>query len=265
MIPREPLERLCQEDRLNHSPSDTVHDLLKAVPPHLFTHLNSHIFQHADQQGRHNILQALSHAAAPLELYTLVGSVQDEHVLKIFEHLAWISHERKKAEPFDLQRAQEALDSLCGSPISRGDCSTTPDPAEMRVAKWVSDQNTLRSEHDNPEHDNPPEHHNNRKRRHSETASENSNLSNLGVALPEKELQERVATRQQPKRACKSLNATQSAIGRRQREPRTRQVALPQTAQRSPRGISKPRARVGNLRSCRTRSGKEPKALKDHV
>ena len=260
MIPREPLERLCQEDRLNHSPSDTVHDLLKAVPPHLFTHLSSHIFQHADQQGRHNILQALSHAAAPLELYTLVGSVRDEHVLKIFEHLAWISHERKKAEPFDLQRAQEALDSLCGSPISRADCSTTPDPAAMRVAKWVSDQNTLRSEHDNP-----LEHHNHRKRRHSGTASDECDLSNVGDAFPDKELQERVATRQQPKRACKSMNATQSAIRRRQREPRTRQVALPQTAQHSPRGMSKPGARIGNLRSCRTRSGKEPTALKDHI
>ncbi|KAI4235443.1 MAG: hypothetical protein LQ349_003179 [Xanthoria aureola] len=260
MIPREPLERLCQEDRLNQSRSDTVYDLLKAVPPHLFTHLSSHIFQHADQQSRDTILQALSHAAAHLELYTLVGSVQDEHVLKIFEHLAWISHEREKAEPYDLRRAQDALFSRYDSPISRGDCSTTPDPAEMRVAKWVSDQNTLRSEHDNPS-----EHHNNRKRRHSETASDESNLFNVGVALPEKELQERVATRQQPKRACKNMNATQSAIRRRQREPRTRQVALPQSAQRSPRAMSKPRARSGILRSCRTRSGKEPTALKDNM
>ncbi|KAI4220090.1 MAG: hypothetical protein L6R36_007872 [Xanthoria steineri] len=260
MIPRKSLERLCQEDRLHQSRSVTVYDLLKAVPVHLFTHLSSHIFQHADQQGRNNILQALSHAAVHLELYTLVGSVQDEHVLKIFEHLAWISHEREKAEPFDLERAQEALYSFCGSPISRGDCSTTPDPAERRVANWVSDQNTLRSERDNPS-----EHHNNRKRRHSETASDKSNLSNIGVAHAEKELQERVATRQQPKRACKSMNATQSAIRRRQQEPRTRRVALPQTAQRSPRGMSKPRARSRNLRSCRTRSGKEPKALKDNM
>lgn len=260
MIPREPLERLCQEERLNQSRSDTVHGLLKAVPAHLFTHLSSHIFQHADQQGRHNILQALSHAAAHLELYTLVGSVQDEHVLKIFEHLAWISHERQKAEPLDLRRAQEALFSLCSSPPSRGDCSTTPDPAEMRVAKWVSEQNTLRSEHDNAS-----EHHNNRKRRHSETASDESNLSNVGVILPEKELQERVATRQQPMRACKSMNATQSAIRCGQRASLTRQVVLPQTTQRSPRGMSKPRVRSGNIRSCGTRSGREPKDPKDNV
>ncbi|KAI4092952.1 MAG: hypothetical protein LQ339_007773 [Xanthoria mediterranea] len=259
MIPRKPLERLCQEDRINQSRSDTVHDLLKAVPAHLFTHLSTQIFQHADQKGRDTILRALSHAATHLELHTLCCSVQDEHVLEIFEHLVHIDHEREKAEPFDLQRAQDALFSRYDSPISRGDCSTTPNPAEMRVAKWVSDQNTLRSEHDNPS-----EHRNNRKRRHSETASAEPNLSNVGVAFAEKELQERVATRQQPKRACKSINATQSAIRRRQREPRTRQMAL-QTAQLSPRGMSKPRAGSGNLRSCRTCSGKEPKVLKDNM
>ncbi|KAI4136877.1 MAG: hypothetical protein L6R39_007581, partial [Caloplaca ligustica] len=239
MIPRRALERLCKEDRINQSRPDTVRDVLKAVPAHLFADLSTRIFQNADQQGRDTILRALSHGAAHLELDELFCSVQDEHVTEIFERLAFIKYEREKAEPFDLRRAQEALFSPRSSPITYGEgYSPTPDPTEMRIAKWISDQNTLLSEREKPS-----EHDNNRKRRHSETASEECDSSNVGDAIPESSLQERVGIRGQPERACKSIKATQSAIRCGERELRTRQVALPQTSQRSPRGVSKPRAR----------------------
>ncbi|KAL8987939.1 MAG: hypothetical protein Q9177_002916 [Variospora cf. flavescens] len=261
MIPRRALERLCKEDLINRSRSDTVHDVLKAVPAHLFVHLSNRIIQYADQRGHDTILRALSHSAAHIELDKLFCSVQDEHVTEIFELLAWVQHEREKAEPFDIRRAQEALFSPRSSPISYGEgYSPTPDPAEMRIAKWVSDQKTLLSEHNKS-----LGHVNNRKRHHSEIASDEHDSSHVDDALPEIEPQERVGVRRQPNRSCKSKGATQSAMPDGKRDLRTRKIAPPESNQRSTRGIVKPTTRNGNIRVRRIHSNKEPTTLNNEM
>ncbi|KAL8974895.1 MAG: hypothetical protein Q9197_000864 [Variospora fuerteventurae] len=261
MIPRRALERLCKEDRINQNRSDTVHDVLKDVSAQLFVHLITRIIQYADQRGRDTILRALSHSAAHIELDKLFCSLQDEHVTEIFDILAIINHERQKAEPFDIARAQEALFSPRSSPISYGeDYSPTPDPAEMRIAKWISDQNILLLEHDESS-----EHVNNRKRHHSKFASDEHDSYHVDDALPEIEPQERVGVRRQPNRSCKSKGATQSAMPDGKRDLRTRKVAPPESNKRSKRGIFKPTTRSGNIRLRRIRSNKGPTTLENEM
>ncbi|KAI4281132.1 MAG: hypothetical protein L6R35_005737 [Caloplaca aegaea] len=257
MIPRRALERLCKDERINQNRSDTVHDVLKDVSAQLFVHLITRIIQYADQQGRDTILRALSHSAAHIELDKLFCSLQDEHVTEVFDILAIIKYERQKAEPFDIRRAQEALFSPRSSPISYGEgYSPTPDPAEMRIAKWVSDQKTLLSEHNQS-----LGHVNNRKRHHSEVASDEHDSSHVVDALPEIEPRERVGVRRQPNRSCKSKGATQSAMPDGKRDLRTRKIAPPENNQRSTRGTVKPTTRNGNIRVRRIHSNKEPTTL----
>ncbi|KAL8756591.1 MAG: hypothetical protein Q9199_002820 [Rusavskia elegans] len=260
MIPRRALERLCKSDKITQSQSDTVYALLKAVAGHLFSNLSTSIFQHADQHGRDAILRALSHSAAHLELDKVFCSLDDEDVTDIFDTLAVIEFERQKENADgDVGRAQEALFSPRSTPITYGEgYSPTPDPAEMRIAKWISDQNTLLSEHDKSS-----EHVSNRKRHHSEIASDEHDSSHIDDALPKIGPQERVGIRRQPDRSCKSKGATQSAMRDGKRGLRTRKVAPPESNRRSKRGISKPTTRSGNIGSRRMCSNKEPTTLKD--
>ncbi|KAI4146050.1 MAG: hypothetical protein LQ341_002190 [Variospora aurantia] len=262
MIPRRALERLCKSDEITQTQSETVYALLKAVAGHLFSNLSTSIFQHADQLGRDAILRALSHSAAHLELNKVFCSLDDENVTDIFDTLAVIKFQRQKENADgDVRRAQEALFSPRSTPITYGeDYSPTPDPAEMRIAKWISDQNTLLSEHDKSS-----EHVNNRKRHHSEIASDGHDSSHVDDALPEIEPQERVGVRRQPNRSCKSKGATQSAMPDGKRDLRTRKVAPPESNKRSTRGIFKPTTRSGNIRLRRIRSNKEPTTLHNEM
>ena len=221
MIPRRALKKLCKSDEISQNRSDAVYGVLEAVPIRLFTDMSTRIFQHADQHGRDTILRALSLCAAHSELDELFCPVKDEDVTEIFDILALIKFNIKKENVGgDIRRAQEALFSPRSSPNVSEDYSPTPDPAEMRISKWISDQNTLP-----PEHDKPSEHVKNRKRRRSDIASNECDSSHIGNALPETELQKRVGTRRQPNRCCKSTRATQSAIRRGQRKLRTRKIA----------------------------------------
>lgn len=264
-IPRRNLERLCKSDVINQSRSDTVYGVLKDVPDRLFTELSTRIFQHADQHGRHTILRALSLSAAHLELDKLFCPVQDEDVNKIHRILAVIEFKREKEnrDGEDVRTAQEALWRAMDDPLSLPEVvsgSPTPDPVEMRIAKWISDQNNLP-----PEHDRPSEHVKNRKRRHSDIASDECNSSHVGNAFPEMELQERVVTRQQPKRSCKGTRETQGARRCGERELRTRKTARSEAPQRSTRGISKPTIRSGNIGLRRMCSDKKSTTLKDRT
>ena len=210
MIPRRALKRLCKSDEISKGRSDTVYGVLQAVPARLFTDMSTRIFQHADQDGRDTILRALSLSAAHFELDELFCPVEDEDVTEIFDILALIKFNRQKENADgDIRRAQEALFSPHSSTKNSEDHSPTPDPAETRIAKWISDQNTLP-----PEHDRPSEQVKNRKRRRSDVASNECDSSHIGNTLNETELQKREGTRRQPKRSCKSTRATQSAIGR---------------------------------------------------
>lgn len=261
MIPRRALERLCKSDDITQSQSDIVYTLLKAVADHLFSNLSTSIFQHADQHGRDTILHALSRSAAHLELDKVFCSLDDEDVTDIYDTLAVIKFERQKENADgDIQRAQKALFSPPGSSLNYEGYSPTPDPAEMRIAKWISDQSTLPSECHKP-----LKHVNNRKRRHPEIANDECNSSRMGDALPETEAQERVGIRRQPNRSCKSTRASQSLMRDGKSDLRARQIARPEGNQRSTRGISRPTTRNGILGLRRMCSHKEPIILKNKM
>ncbi|KAI4282098.1 MAG: hypothetical protein L6R38_003182 [Xanthoria sp. 2 TBL-2021] len=236
MVPRRSLARLCRSEEITRNQSDTVFALLKDVAGHRFSHLSTAIFHHADQEGRDAILRALSNSATSLELDKVFCSLDDGDVTDIFGTLAVIKHEEKKKDADgDIQRAQDAVFPPCSIPSLGEDYSPTPDPAEMRIDKWISDQNTLLSEHDKSS-----EHVNNRKRHHSEIASDEHDSSHIDDALPEVGPQERVGIRRQPDRSCKSKGVTQSAMRDGKRGLRTRKIAPPENNRRSKRGISKP-------------------------
>ena len=246
MIPRRALERLCKSDVITQSQSDTVYALFKAVAGHRFSNLSTSIFQHADQGGRDTILRALGHSAAHLELDKVFCSLDDEDVTDIFNNLAVIKFERQKENADgDVRRAQEFLFSPPGSSLDYEGYSPTPDPAEMRTAKWISDQSTLPSNCHKPS-----EHVNNRTRRHSEIASDECDSSRMGDALPEIAAQEKVGVRRQANRSCKSTRASQSPM--RDGKPDLRA-----------RGISRSTARSGNIGLRGMCSDKEPMKLKD--
>ncbi|KAL8942680.1 MAG: hypothetical protein Q9216_001534 [Gyalolechia sp. 2 TL-2023] len=253
---------LCKSDEIIQSQSETVYALLKAVAGHLFSNLSTSIFQHADQHGRDSILRALSHSAAHLELDEVFCSLDDDDVTDIFDTLAVIKFERQKEDADgDVRRAQDALFSPCSTPTTYGeDYSPTPDPAEMRIANWISDQNTLLSAHDKSS-----EHVNKRKRHHSEITSDEHNSSHVDDAVHDIEPQETVDRRRQPNRSCKSKETAQSAIPDSKRARRMPKTKPPESSQRSTRGIFEPTTRSGDVRLRRNRSNKEPTTLEDQM
>ncbi|KAL8903710.1 MAG: hypothetical protein Q9207_003754 [Kuettlingeria erythrocarpa] len=260
MIPRRSLARLCKSEEITQNQSDVVYALLKSVAGHRFSNLSTSIFEHADQHGRDTILRALSQSAAHLELDKVFCSLDDEDVTDIFNTLADIEFERQKNNAGrDVGRAQDALFPPCSIPSLGEDYSPTPDPVDMRIVQWISDQNTLL-----PEHEKSSEHVNNQKRPQPEIASDEHELSHVYDAFPEIEPQERVGVRRQPSRSCKSKRATQGAMQYGKRGGRTPKIAAPKSNQRSTRGIAKPTTRRGkeNIRSRRKHSHNEPKTLK---
>ncbi|KAI4087050.1 MAG: hypothetical protein LQ344_007054 [Seirophora lacunosa] len=244
MAPRLPLEKLCKSKYILEYQPDAIHRVLKADSARLFTNLSTRIFHHADQHGRDTILRALSLSAAHLELDKLFSPLRDADVSEIFRILALFKFERVQEDPGDLQSAQDAAFSSVSSPENYEGYSTTPDPAEMRITEWISDQKNLRSEHDRRS-----EHAKNRKRRHSDITSDECDSSHAGSAILEPQIQEEVAIRRQPKRSGKITRATQSAIQCGERELRTRKVPRSEAPQRSTRGIPKSTTRGEGLGS----------------
>lgn len=253
MAPRLSLNKLCESRYILEYQPDAIHRVLKAGSARLFTNLSTRIFHHADQHGRDTILRALSLSAAHLELDKLFSPLRDADISEIFSILVPFKVERVQEDPGDLRSAQDAAFPPLSISENYEGYSTTPDPAEMRIAEWVSDQKNLRLEQDRLS-----EHAKNRKRRHSDITSDECDSSHAGSAISEPQIQERVATRRQPKRSCKNTRATQSAIRCGERELRPRKIPRLEAPQRSTQGIPKSTTRGEGSGSRRKRSDKEP-------
>ncbi|KAL9024607.1 MAG: hypothetical protein Q9196_006395, partial [Gyalolechia fulgens] len=209
MYTRKNLERVCQSRVFEEDKADTVYSVLKAVSTSrpLFSDLVTRLFEHADPSGRDSILRALGNSVADIGLEKLLCPDREEDVHELFEVMALMSFEKQKART-NIGRAQEALSSLRNlSPLPFDEGSPTPTPSEMRTAKWISDQNTLRSNHD-------------KKRKRDD--SDNGSDEHAEPVSPKPGPRERSSTRRPPKRASKGTMAAQSAVHKSERNLRPR-------------------------------------------
>ncbi|KAL8932194.1 MAG: hypothetical protein Q9211_006467 [Gyalolechia sp. 1 TL-2023] len=235
MYTRKNLERVCQSSEFEEDKADTVYSVLKAVSTSrtLFSDLVTRLFEHADPNGRDSILRALGNSVADIGLEKLLCPDREEDVHELFGVMALMSFEKQKARPVDIGRVQDALRSDNNlPPLPSDEGSLTPTPSEMRTAKWISDQNTLRSNHD-------------KKRKRDD--SDNGSDEHAEPVSPKPGPRERSSTRRPPKRASKGTKAAQSAVHKSERNLRPRKVAKPEGNQHPVQGICEPTVSNGNI------------------
>lgn len=135
MYTKKNLERLCKDKYLNRDKGWTVYRLIKAASTsqELYNELITRVFAHADASGRDTVLRALGHSVVHVELEKLLCYGREADLHEIYRVM-------------QLTRL-EIHNAYYSPPLPDSAHSPTPGPWETMTAKWISDQNTLRSEH----------------------------------------------------------------------------------------------------------------------